>query len=244
MTRIEIDSVGSTNGWTAEHAAELPHMTMVTALSQTAGRGQRGNSWESEPGANLTFTVLARLPEVPVRGQFAVSEATALAVADTLADYGLEAKVKWPNDIYIADRKVCGILIEHSVLGTELTHSIIGVGLNVNQTEFRSDAPNPVSMAQAAGRSLDRPEVERTVSQRLEERLERSRHAAGREAQHAEFLTRLYRGDGAMHPYRDRAAGTVFRAAVADVEPQGLLHLRCEDGTERVYAFKEVEFVL
>lgn len=148
MTHIALEEVSSTNTWLAQHADELLHLTMVTAERQTAGRGQRGNSWESEPGANLTFSLLIRPEGVPARSQFSISEATALAVTDLLAIYGVKATVKWPNDIYVGDRKICGILIEHAVMGTSIMHSIIGAGLNVNQTRFVSDAPNPVSLLQ------------------------------------------------------------------------------------------------
>ena len=107
----------STNSYVSHHAASLADMTMVIADAQTAGRGQRGNSWESEPGKNLTFTLLHRPKGVLPREQFAISEATALAVADFLEENGISAAVKWPNDIYVGDRKIAGILIEHSLTG-------------------------------------------------------------------------------------------------------------------------------
>ena len=113
---------------------------MVTAYRQTAGQGQRGNSWEAEPGKNLTFSILYRPAGLPPMAQFAMSEAVALAVVDFLGVHGLEAKVKWPNDIYVGDRKICGILIRHSITATCVDYSVIGVGINANQTEFLSDA--------------------------------------------------------------------------------------------------------
>lgn len=241
---IELDETPSTNSWVAAHAGELADMTMVTARRQSAGRGQRGNSWESEPGQNLTFSLLARPVSVPAREQFSISEAAALAIADALGRYGIDCKVKWPNDIYCGDRKICGILIEHVVMGTGLMHSIIGAGLNVNQTRFVSDAPNPVSMAQVAGHAFDLGEVRDVVARCVESRLAAAETAGGRAGLHSEFLGRLYRGDSRMHTYRDRDSGETFEARIAGVEPQGLLHLCDSAGCERVYAFKEVEFVL
>lgn len=254
MTHIALDEVSSTNTWLAQHAAELPHLTMVTATCQTAGRGQRGNTWESEPGANLTFSLLIRPESVPARSQFSISEATALAVTDLLAIYGLTATVKWPNDIYVGDRKICGILIEHAVMGTSIIHSIIGAGLNVNQTRFVSDAPNPVSLLQLTSPvtsdssvftgSYNLETLRIQIASLLEKRLNSVSTPYGRESTHNAFLQRLYRGDGHFYPYRDRATGLTFEASIADIEPTGLLHLRLPDNTERTYAFKEVEYLL
>ncbi len=151
MKILLLEETDSTNIYVSVHADSLDDMTLVAAHSQTAGRGQRGNSWESEPGRNICATLFHRPAGVPARVQFAVSEATALGVADMLAHYGIEARVKWPNDVYVGDRKICGILIENAVAGCDLLHCRIGIGLNVNQTVFRSDAPNPVSMAMLLG---------------------------------------------------------------------------------------------
>ncbi len=269
MIHIALDEVSSTNTWLAQHVADLSHLTMVTAAQQTAGRGQRGNSWESEPGANITFSLLIRPEGVPARNQFSISEATALAITDLLALYGVKATVKWPNDIYVGDRKICGILIEHAIMGTSIMHSIIGAGLNVNQTRFVSDAPNPVSLLQlitpsesaVSAESLTTSEhsdssassditgrynlekLRTQLASLLEERLAAVSKPLGRENLHATFLQRLYRGDGGLYPYRDRATGLTFEAAISDIEPMGLLHLRLADGEERVYAFKEVEYI-
>ncbi len=239
---IELEEVGSTNTWLAENSAGLRSLTMVEAISQPLGRGQRGNSWESEPGKNLTVSMLYHpSPEMRAAEQFAISEAVALGVVDALADYGIEAKIKWPNDIYVGDRKICGILIEHSLLGTQIQHSICGVGLNVNQMKFWSDAPNPVSMAQLSDRTFDRKEVRERLARNLAKRLQATDTLEGRTGLHQEFLTRLWRGDGHLYPFRDTATGEIFEARIADVEPQGFLLL--EPGYRR-YAFKEVSFLI
>ena len=171
MNFLLLEEVDSTNSYVAVHAAELEDMTMVIADSQTAGRGQRGNSWESEQGKNLTFTLLYKPQGIAPREQFAISEAAALAVADFLVESGMEAKVKWPNDIYAGDRKISGILIEHALMGQTIQHTRIGIGLNVNQREFRSDAPNPVSMVQLLGSESDISRVAVGVGTHLERRL-------------------------------------------------------------------------
>lgn len=245
MHYLILEQVDSTNSYVSVHASELEDMTMVIAGNQIAGRGQRGNSWESEPGKNLTFT-LYYLPEgVAVREQFSISEATALAVIDYLCEAGHEARVKWPNDIYVGDKKIAGILIEHALMGTKLQHSRIGVGLNVNQTEFVSDAPNPVSIIQLSGEESDISHVAASVGTHLERRLRQAETAEGREELHREFKQRLWRGDGGAHPFRRRDTGETFAGIITDVSAAGPISiLDRATGTTGEYRFKEIEFLL
>lgn len=245
MNFLVLEEVDSTNSYVALHSSELADRTMVIADSQTAGRGQRGNSWESEPGRNLTFTLLYRPAGVAPHEQFAISEATALAMVDFLADSGIDAKIKWPNDIYVGDSKIAGILIEHSLTGSRITDSRIGVGLNVNQREFLSDAPNPVSMVMLSGKENEINHVAAGAGMRLEQRLGQTTTPEGRRALHEEFLTRLWRGDGKSYRFRRRADGREFCGIITGVSPEGPLTLRDEaTGQESQYMFKEVEFLL
>lgn len=244
MNLIELESVGSTNDYVKAHIDTLTSPTMVSAFAQTAGRGQRGNSWESEPGENLTFSVFVRLPDFPARRQFAVSEAVALAVAGMLNSFGLKAKVKWPNDIYVGNRKICGILIEHAIMGTLLAHTIIGVGININQRQFISPAPNPVSVWQLLGRETPVETVREEMMRRLENCFRDLADEEGRMTVHNGFLRCLWRGDGDTYPFRDTATGEEFRASIAGIDPDGPLRLRLVGGEEREYLFKQVEFLL
>lgn len=244
MKKILLESADSTNNWCAAHIADLEDMTMVRTTAQTSGRGQRGNSWEAEPGRNLTFSVVVRPRAMRASLQFSISEAVSLAVADTLAHYGLPAKVKWPNDIYVGDKKICGILIEHAVAGMDILHSICGVGINVNQHEFLSDAPNPVSMFQLSGREYDLEEVADVFARAFEQYMGLTATPGGRDMLHSDFMRRLWRADGELHPFRDAASGREFRAVIADVEPSGYLRLLDDTFTPLRYAFKEVEFLL
>lgn len=244
---IELESVASTNTYASEHLPELPHGTLLLARAQTAGRGQRGNSWESEPGRNVSMSlVLKELPVGP-RRQFAVSEATALAVADTIARITCrdDISVKWPNDIYAADRKICGILIECGISGTSMTHAILGIGINVNQTVFLSDAPNPVSVAQLTGRDdHDITAIALEVAQRIEESLATPFDA---ESLHLRYLSRLWRREGVYH-WRRRSDGLAFSASIASVSPDGYLTLlpagKRDSSPLPPFAFKEVEALL
>lgn len=239
MKIIEIPETASTNSWMSEHLDSLDDPVLVYALSQTAGRGQRGNHWEAAPGMNLTASVLIRPKGMEAQRQFEISEAVALAVMGLLESYGIDAKIKWPNDIYCGDLKIAGILIENSILGRDLRESIIGIGLNVNQTEFLSDAPNPVSMSQITGERYDLPELAASFSRFLEERL----YFSGEE-RHQSFLESLWRNDGSFYPFRDKAMDETFKAEIIDVETTGMLVVRTCNKEERKYAFKEVEFII
>ncbi len=239
---IRLESVASTNTWLSANALLLPDFTIVEAISQPAGRGQRGNSWESEPGKNLTVSMLFRpVADLAAADQFSISEATALAVADTLSEFGITAMIKWPNDIYVGERKICGILIEHSLIGSGITHSILGIGLNVNQTRFLSDAPNPVSMNNITGLEYDTDHVRDSLARALQARLGRTAITEGRKELHREFTDRLWRGDGKPYPFIDNLTGERFQATIDHVEPRGML---CLSPGNRRYAFKEVTFVL
>lgn len=247
MRIIEIESCGSTNSWASENLAPEPGLpVMVYARKQTAGRGQRGNFWEAEPEMNLTASMACVPCGIRPDAQFLISEAVALAVVDLLDTLDIHAMVKWPNDIYVADKKICGILIENVVMASAIQRSIAGIGLNVNQTLFQSDAPNPVSVKMITGRENPVEEIAGMLAFALDARL-RSITNASQEAFdkiHREFKNRLWRGDGALWPFRDKLTGEDISASILDVAPDGRLSLRLSDSSIRGYWFKEVEFVL
>lgn len=245
MDVVRIESVGSTNTWMTSRAEDFSRDTLVYAVEQTAGRGQRGNSWEAEPGMNLTASALLHPRGIEACRQFFISEAVALAVVDLLGLHSIRASVKWPNDVYAGDdRKICGILIEHSLLGREIRHSIAGVGINVNQREFLSDAPNPVSIRQITGEETDIGALALSFAGILESRMARIASPEECALTHREYLAALWCGDGRPHPFADRLRGDRFMASIAAVDPDGILTLADTDGNQRKYAFKEVEFIL
>lgn len=237
------DILPSTHTYLKEHPEE-EMMAMIIADAQPGGRGQRGNSWESAPGKNLTFSMHYRPEGVHPREQFAISEAVALAVVDLLRHYEITAMVKWPNDIYVGDRKICGILIEHSVSSEGISRTIAGAGINVNQEEFLSDAPNPVSMTQLTGKSYDLTDVAEEMGLALERRLPQASDPEGRRALHVEFMEDLWRGDGKMYPFRIEADAIETEAKIAAVAPNGIITLEFPDGSRRDFAFKEISFLL
>ena len=242
MNIITLEETASTN--TALRAMpDAPHATVVAARRQTAGRGQRGNTWESEPEKNLTFSILVRPLGIPPVRQMAISRAVSLAIVRWLDSYlpeGEEASIKWPNDIYVGDRKICGILIEHVLSSGRIDRTVIGAGINVNQALFRSDAPNPVSLTQLTGRTYPLDAMLEEVTRDIVDLVEAEDCAAGTLTER-DYMERLWRREG-FHPYRD-AAGC-FDAAIDSVAPDGTLTLRRLDGTVSAYAFKEVAAII
>lgn len=214
---------------------------IILAQCQTAGRGQRGHTWESREGENLTFSLLLEPQFLSPSEQFLISECVALGVCDALLHYGIEAQIKWTNDIYIGDRKLAGILIEHKLQGSALARTVAGIGLNVNQKAFSDDLPNPISMAQATGREFDREQVLQTVATSLMARYEQLREGGAKELQ-ADYHQRLYRL-GQEHCYA-LPDGSRFRGIIRGVEPTGALRIENERGELLSFLFKEVEFVI
>ncbi|MCM1320388.1 MAG: biotin--[acetyl-CoA-carboxylase] ligase [Muribaculaceae bacterium] len=248
MNRLHFNSLPSTYTYISENAGGMVCGTVVTADYQTCGRGQRGNTWESEAGANLLFSMLSRIPGFAARLQFYISEAMSLAIVHTLKDIcGVECKVKWPNDIYAGDKKICGILISHSVEAAPdggealIAHSVLGAGINLNQREFKSDAPNPVSVLQLTGQETDREAFLQALVENINKYLARLRENDFR-ALHAEYMSALWRADGMEHPFYDVGTGERFMATIYAVEPLGHLILSSE-GRLRRYAFKEVSWL-
>ena len=214
---------------------------VVWADFQTAGRGQRGHIWHSQKGENLTFSVVLEPLFVAIAEQFSVSEVVALSLVDMLAEYGIESKIKWTNDIYVGDKKLVGILIEHSLAATTLRRTIVGVGINVNQIEFDSSIPNPVSMAQLLDKQLDAEDVLKCFLAHLQRNYELLRQGE-KEALHERYNTLLYR-KGEYHTYA-LPSGERFSAKIVGTAPSGALRLENEQGETKDYLFKEMEFII
>ena len=220
-------------------------MTVVYADWQTAGRGQGSNKWESEAGKNLLFSILVCPTSVDITRQFILSMAGALAIKAALDKYTDGIRLKWPNDIYWHDRKISGTLIETSVKGRTLARCIYGTGINVNQQEFHSDAPNPVSLKNITGDDYDLEQLLREVNERIERLTDFSQ--ADEEALrqlHARYISRLYRADGKAHQWQ-LPTGECFEGVIVDVHPDGLLSIRhTATGEIGKYYFKEVKHVI
>ena len=219
---------------------ELPSGSIVYADFQTAGRGQRGNFWESEAGKNLIFSILFRPSTLPANMPFVISEMISLCVKYTLDKYIPDITVKWPNDIYHKDKKIAGILIENTIHQEKVTQSIIGIGININQTEFRSNAPNPTSMMLITGCTFDIMDIMEDFQQEFAIQSQRLNDKCF-DSIHKDYLNSIYRKEG-FHKYRDFAG--IFEASIHDIEPTGYLILKQTNGTYSRHAFKEVSYVL
>ena len=241
---IHLHETESTNRYLQERLSDdTPPTdgTIVVSDFQTGGRGQVGNTWESEAGRNLTFSLLYTPTAMPANCSFRISQIAALSVKYTLDRYTTGITVKWPNDVYWHDRKICGMLIENILEGRFVSRSIIGIGLNLNQITFRSDAPNPISLTQITGQHYDPSDVlQRWYEAFLRLRLWLEYAADSEDDIHSRYLRALYRRDG-FHPYAD--ADGPFSASIEGIEPTGHLRLRRPDGRVSRYAFKEVRFL-
>ena len=152
---VHFKEIDSTNNQARRDMEPASDRTVWLADFQTSGRGQKGNGWESRPGENLTFSMLLKPKAFLPERQFSLSQAVALSVMECLREYGADTKIKWPNDIYAGDRKICGILIENTISGDKLSASIAGIGININQQEFSPAIPNPVSLSLLTGKMHD-----------------------------------------------------------------------------------------
>jgi len=242
LKKIFLDEVDSTNGFAQVVARDhdSDEMVWISTRHQTQGKGQGNNQWITEPGSNITATLIYRPVEVCPARQFGISMAASLAVlglVDLFCEFG---SIKWPNDIYIGHQKCAGILIEHSVLGSRIKQSFIGVGLNVNQKEFPDSLPNPVSLKAITGIQFDVAELTDLLAEMLVSELGRLNHHSLPEY-YDRYQKRLYRYK-VFAPYKTEDEW--MNARILGVDESGLLMLESENGKVRHFAHKEVEFIL
>ena len=216
--------------------ADLPEGFVVYTDFQTAGKGQQGNAWESERGANLLFSLLLYPHHIDIEQQFLISQTVCLGIKKTLDNYFDHITVKWPNDIYWKDKKLSGILIQNALQEATLKSSIVGIGLNVNQTMFVSDTPNPVSMRQITNKIYNRDQLLSEIHTNIMDLYKN----ADKVFIEQEYNKSLYRRSG-FHTFR--AGNDVFQAEIYSIGSDGLLTLETKKGEKRGFYFKEVEFV-
>lgn len=262
------EELESTNLWMKQHLSELDDFSVVTVDFQTAGRGQRGNGWESARGENLLMSLLIMPDNLAAADQFCISKVVAVSVASTIESIlpnDVDVKIKWPNDIYVNEKKVCGVLIEN-ILSRDGTiqNSIVGIGLNLNQLCFDSDAPNPASVIQfmpLGSTRIEPLEVAGKIKEAIGEgmRLLASCYSLidsaykGRLRGFGQFLNYIVlkptvgpaptaiisrEGSGSENPIE------IIEAAIEDVASDGRLDMVLRDGTRRSFYFKEIAPVL
>lgn len=245
---LVVDEVHSTNDFLRSlvdaKQVTFPMGYVVSAHYQTAGRGQIGNTWVSEKGKNLLFSILL-YPQIGIKEQFLISKIVSLAVVSILREWLPEQaenfSIKWPNDIYYHHKKIAGILIENLLLGDEIQNSIVGIGLNVEQTDFPSNLPNPISLRQINDQLLyDKDLMIEQIREKVVFLLRHSDEVYFKNQLNTAYLSVLYK----IHEYAffsDKSG--VFKAQIIDVQPEGRLVLETEEGERRFYFFKEVSFL-
>ena len=239
---IHICETNSTNNYLQSLCVKqkIEELTTILADYQTAGRGQRGNSWESDSCKNLLFSFVLFPDFLEAKSQFLISQIISLAIKEELDNYTSEISIKWPNDIYWKNKKICGMLIENELMGKNICQSIAGIGININQEVFRSSAPNPVSLFQITGKEYDLYEILGNMMIRIQVYYHLLRENKT-DLITDNYKNALFRKEG-LHMFKDKHGE--FLAQIVRVESDGKLILKDDTQILREYMFKEVEFLL
>lgn len=240
---IRLQSVESTNSYLAELLKyhDLSEGAVVMTQGQTSGRGQGGTRWSSDEGKNLLLSFVFFPVFLSLKDIFSLNKAFSLAVRDYLhGRLGAGIKIKWPNDIYWADKKVCGMLLENTINSTSINQSILGLGININQERFPDFLPNPVALKQVLGRELNLEYEFVLLCHHLESRyLQLRRGDAVR--LHSDYVQSLYRYDEWCAYATDTEE---FEAKIRGVDENGRLCLERKSGQTELFDMKEIRFVI
>ena len=243
-----MEETDSTQEEVRRHFSGYDNLSVVAARLQTAGRGQRGNTWHSEGGENLTFSMVLRFggtgfPPLAANESFLITKAATLAVAKYLNEKGIACSIKWPNDIYVRNKKICGMLIENTLASGSIASSIVGIGLNVNQKEFPPQLANPTSMAVQSGKSYDLVAELETLSGYLADSFKRILTYGDSSTADQEYESLLYR-KGVFHEYATCPNGEILEGKIIGVTSSGLLCLENKKGELKKFAFKEISYII
>lgn len=236
------EALDSTNDELLRHIPDYDNLSVVAARLQTAGRGQRGNRWLSAPGESLLFSILLKPLDFPVSAAPSINEAAAVAVRDALRGCGCPVRIKWPNDIYAGDRKICGILVENGIVGNCISHSVVGIGINLCQKSFPPELMNPTSLLL---QGCEVPEAEAFLSSLCDGFLslwQQAQDPALRPVLHENYVRDLYRL-GERHEW-SLPDGSTFFGRISGVLPDGRLVICDTLGQERRFRFKEVGYLI
>jgi len=240
---VRLRTVDSTNKYAKDLVLtnSVSENHVILAHEQTNGKGQIGNSWESEAGKNLIFSLILFPNDLEAASQFCLTQIVSLAVCDTLKPLlsGHNVSIKWPNDIYVGLKKICGILIENQIMGAYISNSIIGIGLNINQKEFFSNAPNPVSIIQLTNIKYDTEIILQHFLEHFENRMKQ--YEQNPDSLNSDYLNTLLFGKEWRKYNTDHE---LFEGFIQGVNEYGQLQVLRRNGKEMLYNFKEIRFVM
>ncbi len=239
---ITIDALDSTNEYAKKKLqnSKINQEFVIICTNQTKGRGQGSNKWHAKPGKNLTLSTVL-FPDFLIPGlQFHLSKIIALAVFDFIKMYSDNVKIKWPNDIYVGKKKIAGILIENTIQGNQIRHSIAGIGININQEIFPEELPNPTSICLTSGLRLDLFQAMNTLLMCIENRYKQLKEGYVKELdvfyENNLFQYKVYR--------LYKANNHFFNAAIQGVDIDGRIIMRDENDKELIFGFHEVKYIL
>lgn len=248
MRILSFDTLESTNRY-AEllDPKQTEEFSIIWAKQQTRGIGQRGNHWESASGQNLTFSIILKPTFLPIADQFILTQIISLGIINALREVMPnvcnDIKIKWPNDIYVGDQKICGILISNRIISNTLGFTIVGIGLNVNQTEFPDWVPNPISMAQVTGEFYQLDTLLKLVISHISELYVQLRegYSSFLPNLHKQYLKDLLNYQiEASYRYKQKDV----RATIIGTDRYGHLLLSLADGTQICCDLKEIQLLI
>jgi len=244
---IRLKRVSSTNKYAVDITSKSKPIegTVISASFQYDGRGQIGRFWESEDGKNITCSTILRPEFLLAHDQFQLNMAVSLAIHDFVTHFidetKYEVRIKWPNDIYVNDEKIAGILIQNTLKGKFIHTSVIGTGININQIHFSEKIPNPTSFAIILKEEIDLELAFQWLFRFLTKRY--LQLSAGKvHALQEEYLKYLYRKD-VWSDFQDKN-GKMFNGKISGIDKQGQLIIELENGIKQAFAFREVKFII
>lgn len=243
MYLLKLDAIDSTNSYLRELSKNtlLEKWTVVSADYQSQGRGQKGAVWQSERGKNLICSILVKLDDFKVQDQFLLNCAVSVGIFNVLKRYKLpKLKIKWPNDIMSVSKKLGGILIENSLTNEQINQTIIGIGINVNQTDFAADLPTAGSIRQLTGENHKVHDLLLDIVESIKFQFE-NMAGSGHKELRAAYNRNLYRKNAA-HMFCD-ARGRKFMGIIRGVNPMGMLEIENEDEKIEAFYFKEISYM-
>jgi len=241
----KFESLDSTNKYLFDFISESESQEglVVVANYQTNGKGNGDNSWESKKDKNLTFSLLLKPDFIDAEDQFSITQIISVALLNALSKY-LDSnflRIKWPNDIYFSDNKLGGILIQNTIKGSKISNTVVGIGINVNQEKFISNAPNPVSIIQITNETVDIETLFKEILNNINDYYSRLMLFPSNSWLEKQYLEKLFHINE-LCTFKDKTG--LFEGEIKGIDNFGRLIIEKKGGNQEKYAFKEVEFIL